>query len=62
MPSTPKPRSPYRLTRGAPAEEAGHPIAFSGANGTLVLFSLVANYIPARRAARVDPMIALRSE
>ncbi len=37
-------------------------IAFGGAIGALLLISMLANYIPARRAARIDPIIALRSE
>jgi ABC-type antimicrobial peptide transport system permease subunit len=37
-------------------------IAFSGAAVALGLAAVVASWIPARRAARVDPIIALRSE
>jgi predicted permease len=37
-------------------------VAFGDAIGLLTLIAMLANYIPARRAARIDPMIALRSE
>ena len=38
------------------------PAAIVGAAGVLVAVSTVAGYLPARTAARVDPMVALRNE
>ncbi|MGO9262037.1 MAG: FtsX-like permease family protein [Bryobacteraceae bacterium] len=40
----------------------GDPITYATAVATLAAVSLVACYIPARRAARVDPMLSLRQE
>jgi ABC-type antimicrobial peptide transport system permease subunit len=42
--------------------KAGDPAVIAGATGVVLLVSALAGYIPARRAARIDPMQALRWE
>ena len=38
------------------------PVSFGAAAATLIAVALLASWVPARRASRVDPIIALRAD
>jgi len=42
--------------------KANDPLAFTAAVVTLMGAALLAGYVPARKASRIDPMSALRNE
>jgi ABC-type antimicrobial peptide transport system permease subunit len=42
--------------------QPNNPWTLGIASGILAMVSAIAGYIPARRASRLDPMIALREE
>jgi putative ABC transport system permease protein len=42
--------------------KASDPLTFGMVAAVLVMVALLSNYVPARRAAKVDPALALRDE
>jgi putative ABC transport system permease protein len=42
--------------------EVTDPVTFAAISALLLLIALLASYIPAQRAARIDPMVSLRCD
>ena len=62
--SDPQRRQSYDMfgRAGVGGGGAGDPIAWASAAAVIVATASLANFVPALRAARVDPMTALRTE
>ncbi|HEY8995075.1 MAG TPA: ABC transporter permease [Lacunisphaera sp.] len=52
----------WAITLAIPEAESIQPLAFAGIAATLIGVGLLACWLPARRATKVDPMTALRAE
>jgi len=37
-------------------------LSFAVASGSLLVFALIASYLPARKASRIEPAVALRTD
>ena len=53
---------PYGSALGHQIGKLTDPVTFLAASAVMTAVTMAASYIPARRAASVDPMQALRSE
>jgi putative ABC transport system permease protein len=52
----------YALSKAMPAMAANDPFVLLAVTGILIVIGLVACWLPAHRASRVDPLVALRTE